>query len=115
MATLLDVVAHGNPVTAAAGNRNAAQILVSVTDSTGTPVTGLSTSNITIDTLLVGAFGSNLVVSSLGLATYGGYYRVNVVPTGTANWVTGEFDVAVMVKNPSNGDKGQTIAHFRVP
>jgi hypothetical protein len=114
MATLLDIVAHGNPTTAKAGNRNPAQILVSVTDSSGTPVTGLTATDITIDTLLVGAGGSNLVRSAFGLATFGGYYRIDVVPTGTLNWVAGEFDVAVMVKN-GVGDKAQTITHFRVP
>lgn len=111
---LLNIVAHGNPVMAAAGNRNPAQILLSVTDSTGAPVTGLGTSHITVDTLLVGAGGSNLVVTTIGLATFGGYYRINVVPTGTLNWASGEFDASVIVKS-SIGDKAQTIAHFRVP
>lgn len=114
MPTLLDIVAHGNPTTAKAGNRDPAQILVSVTANSGTPVTGLTASDITLDTLLVAPFGSNLVVSSFGLATFGGYYRIDVVPTGTLKWAAGEFDVAVMVKNGS-GDLAQTITHFRVP
>jgi hypothetical protein len=48
------------------------------------------------------------------LATFGGYYRMDVVPTGTLNWAAGEFDVAVMVKS-NTGDLRQTITHFRVP
>lgn len=111
---LLNVVAHGNPQIAAAGNRNTAQILVSVTNPTGAGVTGLTATHIKIDTLLVAPFGSNLVVSGFGLAPFAGYYRIDVVPTGTLNWAAGEFDVAVTVKT-NTGDMGQTITHFRVP
>jgi hypothetical protein len=115
MGALLDIVAHGNPTTAADGNRDPAQILVSVTDSTGTPVTGLTASEIKIDTLLVGPGGSNVVLDTFGLATYDGYYRLDVVPSGTAKWETGEYDVAVMVENPGTSDRAQTITSFIVP
>lgn len=110
----LNVVVHGNPTTAAAGNRNPAAILISVTDSAGVPVTGIPAANVQYDTLLTGAFGSAVVMSSFGALTLAGYYRLEVVPNGTANWVTGEFDIAVVVKS-NIGDRGQGIAHFRVP
>jgi hypothetical protein len=115
MGTLLDIVAHGNPTTAKSGNRNPAQILVSVTDASGTPVNGLTSSDITFDTLLVGPGGANVVLDTFGTATFGGYYRLDVVPLGTLKWVSGEFDIAVMVSDPGTGNLAQTITSFIVP
>ena len=110
----LNVVVHGNPTTAAAGNRNPAAILISVTNSAGVPVTGIPAANVKYNTMLVGALGSDVVASSFGALTFAGYYRLEVVPIGTANWVMGEFDIAIVVKN-NIGDTGQSIAHFHVP
>lgn len=112
MALPLNVVAHGNRTTAASGNTSSAVILITVTDSTGAPVTGLSSSDITIYTLLVAPFGANLTVSAFS-EPFPAYYFVDVIPISGLTWKPGEFDVGVAVTN--GGDHGQTITSFIIP
>lgn len=110
---LLNVVAHGSPLTSAAGNKNPATLLVSVTDTSGNGITGLGSTNFTLDTMVVGPGGAAVVVNSITVGAYAGYYRINVVPTGAFNWAKGEYGVAVIVTSGTN--KGQTLTNFWVP
>ncbi|MFL5385606.1 MAG: hypothetical protein ACJ8GN_24060 [Longimicrobiaceae bacterium] len=111
MARLI-VQAVGNETIADPGDRDAAVILLSVTDANGEPVTGLGTANVRIDAMLVAAYGAEVSILRMSGSTLPGFYAIDLVPYGTYQWKAGEFDIAVAVTQGSN--KGQTFATFRV-
>jgi hypothetical protein len=66
----LNLVAIPEDAIASPGNANNLYIVVSVTDSNGTPVTGLTVGNFTLSTEIVGPGGSISHINSLSNANY---------------------------------------------
>ena len=107
MARLI-VTAFSEDTIAAPGNPQPNYITLSVTDYNGVPVTGLATSNIKVDPMIVGPGGALVNITSVIAGRLPGFYHVNVVPIGTETWKAGVYIFAVAVDR--GADKGQTLA-----
>jgi hypothetical protein len=95
---------------ATAGNSNPLNVVVSVTDTHGVPVTGLAPADFFINASVVGAGGSQVEiswVSDLGR----GDYVLEVIPVtyqGTQyTWAFGPYILFLAVTH--GGDRGQTL------
>jgi hypothetical protein len=107
MARLI-VTALSEDTVAAPGNRLSNYIVVSVTDTDGNPVKGLTVENFKVDPM-IGAPGGALVnVSSFFEGRLPGFYYLNVVPAHMETWKLGVYIFAVVVERGK--DKGQTLA-----
>lgn len=93
---------------AAPGNRQPNYIILSVTDVNGSPVTGLGTSNIKVDPMIVGPGGALVDVTGVTAGRLPGFYHINVVPIRSETWKAGVYIFAVAVEKAA--DKGQTLA-----
>jgi hypothetical protein len=120
---VVEAAAESNNVLA--GTTTPVNIYLSVTDNTGTPVTGLPKK-------WVGGFRLHNLTVSLGptielkyVANHPsgtGFYRLQVAPTGTHSWVAGVYIVGITVShNPLflsvpflPGDYGQTLATISI-
>ncbi len=92
---------------AAPGNRQANYIVVSVTDATGTPVTGLGIPNFMIDPVIVGPGGALVDVTGVTVGRLPGVYLVFVVPIAGQTWKAGVYIFAVSVNRGL--DHGQNL------
>lgn len=104
---LLLVSALSEDSIAAPGNRLSNYICVSVTDSAGAPVSGLSTSSFKVDPLIVGAGGALVNITSASPVRLPGTYILQVVPINTETWKAGVYIFAVAVQR--GVDQGQTL------
>lgn len=104
---LLIVDAASEDTIAAPGNRQPNYICVSVTDSVGNPVTGLTAANFKVDPMIVGAGGALVNITSASPVRLPGTYIINVVPINTQTWKAGGYIFAVAVTQGAN--KGQTL------
>jgi hypothetical protein len=92
---------------AAPGNNAANYVVVSVTDATGVPVTGLAASNFTVTALIVGPGGALVNISSV-ISQAAGFYLVQVVPIAGQTWKSGVYIFGVAVTRGT--DHGQALA-----
>jgi hypothetical protein len=106
MARLI-VEAASEDTIAGPGNQQANYVVLSVTKTSGVPVTGLTTKNIDVEALIVGPGGALVDISSVSGAGFPGFYFVDIVPIKGQTWKSGTYIFAVVVKNGS--DKGQTL------
>ena len=107
MARLI-VEAHSEDTVAAPGNRLSNYICVSITDTNGNPVTGLTVENFKVDPM-ISAPGSGLVhVNSFFAARLPGFYYLNIAPDNMGHWKHGVYIFAIAVEKGK--DKGQTLA-----
>lgn len=104
---LLIVCAASEDAIAAPGNRQPNYVLVSVTDATGVPVTGLATTNFRVDPMIVGPGGALVNVTGVIPGQLAGCYLINVVPITTQTWKAGVYVFAVAVTH--GADRGQTL------
>ncbi len=107
---LLIVNAAAEDGLAAPGNIQPNHIIVSVTDSVGNPITGLTAANFKIQPAIVGAGGALVNIQSVAPPPYDppGIYIIRVVPINTATWKAGVYIFAVAVTR--GADKGQNLA-----
>ncbi|HJQ38020.1 MAG TPA: hypothetical protein VKB93_12850 [Thermoanaerobaculia bacterium] len=105
--SLLIVNAQSEDTIANPGNRNPNYLCVSVTDSTGTPVTGLGTKNFQVDPMIVGPGGALVNIDRVAAGRLPGTYHVDVIPIRTETWKAGTYIFAVAVE--SSGNRGQTL------
>lgn len=107
---LLIVNAAAEDGIAAPGNRQPNHVIVSVTDSVGNPVTGLTAANFKIQPAIVGAGGALVNIESVAPPPYDppGIYIIRVVPINTQTWKAGVYIFAVAVTR--GADKGQNLA-----
>jgi hypothetical protein len=100
--------AQGGP--AAAGNSGPLYVVVSVADTHGVPVTGLTAADFTINAIIVGAGGSQVEIASVGDFQHGDYL-LDVVPVsdqGTQyTWAFGRYIFFLAVAH--GGDQGQNL------
>ncbi len=108
---LLIVQAQSEDTIAAPGNRNTNYIVVSVTDSAGQPVTGLTASNFAIQPNIVGPGGALVNITTAITGHISGTYIVDVVPILTYTWKAGVYIFAVQVTRGS--DHGRHCAAFK--
>jgi hypothetical protein len=81
---------------------------VSITDTKGAPVTGLTIANFKVDPMIVGPGGALVNITGVTPGRLPGFYHVNVVPINTQTWKAGVYIFAVAVERGT--DKGQTLA-----
>ena len=107
---LLIVNAAAEDGLAAPGNTQPNHVIVSVTDSVGNPVTGLTAANFKIQPAIVGAGGALVNIQSVAPPPYDptGIYIIRVVPINTQTWKAGVYIFAVAVTR--GADKGQNLA-----
>ena len=96
---LLIVNAASEDTIAAPGNRQNNYVVVSVTDSVGNPVTGLTAANFKVQPAIVGAGGALVNIQSVAPPPYDppGIYIIKVVPINTQTWTAGVYIFAVAV------------------
>jgi hypothetical protein len=107
MARLI-VTAFSEDTIAAPGNRQPNYIVMSITNTRGTPVTGLGVSNFKVDPMIVGPGGALANITGVTAGRLPGFYHVNVVPIRRETWKRGVYIFAVAVER--GADKGQTLA-----
>jgi hypothetical protein len=107
MARLI-VNAFSEDTIAAPGNRQPNYIIVSVTNVSGAPVTGLRVSNFKVDPMIVGPGGALVNIIGLTAGRLPGFYHINVVPIRAETWKKGVYIFAVAVGKGVY--KGQTLA-----
>ena len=105
---LLIVNAASEDTIAAPGNRRNNYIVVSVRDSVGNPVAGLTAADFQVQPVIVGPGGALVNITGASAAGLPGFYIVNVVPIRTETWKAGTYIFAVVVQR--GGDKGQNLA-----
>ena len=88
------------------GNQFPLYMVVSVTDSSGVPVTGLTAHDLRVDPIIVAAFGAGVTISSMG-ESHPGTYLVHVVPIPAGTWKLGRYIFWLAVT--SGTDQGQTV------
>lgn len=104
---MLIVSAASEDTIAAPGNRQPNYILVSVTDTGGQPLAGLTVANFKVDPMIVGPGGALVNIASVAAGRLPGFYLVNVVPIATQTWKAGVYVFAVAVER--GADLGQTL------
>lgn len=104
----LIVVANSEDGIASPGNRIRNNVVVSVTDADGGPVTGLAAANFKVDSMIVGTGGSDVDIVTVTGGDLPGFYHIGVVPIGTDTWKAGVYIFAVAVTYGLRG-KGQTL------
>jgi hypothetical protein len=95
---------------AAVGNSDPMPLVVSVTDADGVPVSGLTAADFRIDAKIVGAFGSQVEIATVGGGQQGDY-ALRIVPVtfqGTQySWAYGRYIFFLAVTR--GADQGQTV------
>jgi hypothetical protein len=109
MALLIVQAAAEDGVLSAPGNRGTCLIPVSVTDSNGIPVTGLTVADFQVDAMVVGAFGANVVITRFEPVRLAGTYMLKVAPKPNNTWKAGTYIFAVAVTRGS--DQGQAFCN----
>ena len=120
MARLI-VEAAAEPNDVLPGTTSVANIHVSVTDDTGTPITQFAT--FTLHNLTVSA-GRDIELKNVANHPVGtGFYRLQVGPMGTNSWVSGVYVIGISVSRTRGRflpwfyprDYGQTLAPIAIP
>ncbi len=106
--TRLIVTALSEDTVAAPGNRLSNYICVSVTDTNGNPIAGLTADNFKVDPMIAAPGGATVNISSFFPGRLPGFYYLNVVPSDMHTWKLGVYIFAVAVQK--GNDKGQTLA-----
>ena len=106
--SLLIVQAASEDTVAAPGNRQDNYVVVSVSDSVGNAVTGLTASNFKVQPVIVGPGGALVNITGASTAGLPGFYIIRVVPINTQTWKAGTYIFAVAVER--GADKGQALA-----
>jgi hypothetical protein len=88
------------------GNRLPLYLVISVTRSSGTPVTGLATADFQVDPIIVAPGGAMVTVSSVS-EPQPGTYLVQVIPIPAGTWHLGRYLFWVAVV--SGAARGQTV------
>lgn len=109
---LLIVQASSEDTMAAPGNRQTNYVCVSVTDSAGAPVSGLTANNFKVDPLIVGPGGALVNITSAQPVRLPGTYIVEVVPIGAQTWKAGFYIFAVAVAR--GPDQGQALCKVKM-
>ena len=104
----LIVVARSEDTIAAPGNRRPNYIVVSVTDSNGVGIRGLTKKNFDVDALIVGPGGALVRITSVSKGRLAGFYILRVVPIRKETWKAGVYIFGVLVKVKK--DTGQSLA-----
>lgn len=107
MARLI-TIAFSEDTIATPGNRQPNYIIVSVTDVSGIPVTGLGAANFKVYPMIVGPGGALVNITGVMAGGLPGFYLIDVVPIRTETWKRGVYIFAVAVEHA--GDRGQTLA-----
>ena len=105
---LLIVNAASEDTIAAPGNRQNNYVVVSVSDSVGNPVAGLTAATFQVQPVIVGPSGALVNITGASGAGLPGFYIVTVVPIRTETWKAGTYIFAVAVQR--GADKGQNLA-----
>lgn len=106
----LSLVAIGEDTMASPGNAQNLYIVVSVTDSNGAGVTGLTIGNFAIGSEIVGPGGSISHIDTVNNGKLGGTYLLRVLPLAGQTWKSGVYIFSVNVTSGVN--KGQTLCSF---
>lgn len=109
---LLIVQTASEDTIAAPGNRKANYICVSVTDSVGNPVAGLTAKNFTVDPMIVGPGGALVDITSAAPVRLAGTYILEVVPIRTETWKAGVYIFATAVTQGAN--RGQALCSVQM-
>lgn len=109
MALLIVQAAAEDGSLAAPGNRNNCLIPVSVTDSDGIPVVGLTGADFQIDAMVVGPFGAGVVIARFEPVRLPGTYLIFAAPKPNKTWKAGTYIFAVAVTRGS--DRGQAFCN----
>jgi hypothetical protein len=88
------------------GNQLPLYLLISVTRSSGLPVTGLTAQNVEVDPIIVAPGGAAVTITSMG-EPKPGTYLVQVVPIPAGAWRLGRYLFWLAVKSGAN--HGQTL------
>ena len=107
MARLI-LAALSEDTVAAPGNRLSNYICISVTDTNGFPIEGLTHENFKVDPMIAAPGGATVHVSSFFAGRLPGFYYLNVVPSDMHTWKHGVYIFAVAVEKGK--DRGQTLA-----
>ncbi len=107
MARLI-VTALSEDTVAAPGNRLSNYIVISVTDTNGKPITGLTVDNFKVDPMIAASGGALVHVVSFFPGRLPGFYYLNVAPVDMHTWKAGVYIFAVALEK--GADKGQTLA-----
>ena len=107
MARLI-VTAVSEDTIAAPGNRQSNYLIVSVTNASGVPVTGLTAGNFTVQPIIVGPGGALTNITGVSGGGMPGFYLIDLVPINTETWKSGVYVFGVAVKKGTN--QGQALA-----
>src|SRR5262245_46870358 len=88
------------------GNRDKLYLVVSVTNNSGTPRTGLTAGDFQVDPIIVAAGGGAVNIATVS-ERQPGTYLVEVVPIPAATWELGRYIFWIAVTSGLN--KGQTL------
>jgi hypothetical protein len=95
---------------ATAGNSDPMPLIVSVTDTDGVPVSGLTAADFSIDAKLVGAGGSQVEIATVGGGQHGDYALEIIPVTYQATQYTWAYGRYIFFLAATHGtDQGQTI------
>jgi hypothetical protein len=107
MARLI-VTAITEDTVAAPGNRLSNYICVSVTDTEGNPISGLTQDDVKVDPMISAPGGVPVYIATFFEGRLPGFYYINVIPTEMHTWKHGVYIFAITVQK--GDDKGQTLA-----
>jgi hypothetical protein len=104
-----------NETGAAAGNSHPIHVVVSVTDTNGLPVTGLTGANFTIKVVIMSASNTQVKIASVGGFEHGDYL-LDLFPVSVQGsqylWALGRYIFLLVVTH--DGDRGQTLCDVLV-
>lgn len=106
----LTITAIAEDTIAAPGNTQPTYIVVSVQDVNGLGVTGLTGSNFTIGSEIVGPGGSTSHIDSVSNGKIQGTYLLKILPLAGQTWKSGVYIFSVAVTQGAN--KGQSLCSF---
>jgi len=104
----LIVAAQAEDTLAAPGNQQNCYLIMSVSDMSGAPVTGLTAANFKFDVSVAARAGGVAEIKNVVGTLLPGVYNVWVAPSGAVTWVAGDYVFAVAVQNGTG--QGQTLA-----
>lgn len=88
------------------GNQLPLHLVVSVTRSTGVPVTGLGAANAQVEPIIVAPGGANVTIARM-IEPQPGTYLVEVVPIPAGHWQFGRY--LFWIALTAGGNRGQTV------
>ncbi len=88
------------------GNQLPLYLVVSVTRSTGLPVTGLTAANVQVDPIIVAPGGAKVTIDRM-IEPHPGTYLVEIVPIPAGHWQLGRY--LFWIALTSGAHHGQTV------